>query len=78
MDFSGMTMWTRITEQWYADYASWHKAVVENPPKYTKPAWAKWDQYPFLQPHKDFLGTFILERPTHDLLRDNMHYSIGP
>jgi hypothetical protein len=78
MDFSGMTTWTRISEQWYADYASWHKAVVENPPKYTKPAWAKYDQYPFLEPHKDFLGTFILERPTNDLLRDNMTYVIGP
>jgi hypothetical protein len=78
LDFSGVKTWYRITEQWYADYKSWHKAVVEAPPKYTKPTWAKYGQYPFFEPHIDFLGTFILERPTNNLLRDYMGYVIGP
>jgi len=78
MDWPGPAGWHRVSEMWYADYASWHKAVIEKPPKYTKPSWAKYDQYPFLEPHKDFLGSFILERPTHDLLRDNLIYIIGP
>jgi hypothetical protein len=78
MDFAVPRVWHRITEQWYADYRSWHKAVIDNPPPYTKPAWAKYDKYPFFEPNRDFLGTFILERPTHDLLKDYMGYVIGP
>ena len=78
MDWPGPAKWHRVTEQWYPDYAAWHRAVIEKPPQYTQPSWAKYDQYPFLEPHKDFLGSFILERPTHDLLRDNLIYIIGP
>jgi hypothetical protein len=78
LDWPGPAQWHRVTEQWYSDFASWHKAVIEKPPEYTKPSWAKYDQYPFLEPHKDFLGSFILERPTQDLMKDNLIYIIGP
>jgi hypothetical protein len=78
MDWQSPPTWHRVVEQWYADYNSWHNAVVKSPPQYTKPAWAKYDQYPFFEPYKDFLGCFVLERPTHDLLRDYMGYVIGP
>jgi hypothetical protein len=77
MDWPDRALWHRVTEQWYEDYHGWHKAVIESPPKYTKPSW-EYDQYPFFEPYKDFLGAFILERPTHDFLRDYLGYSIGP
>jgi hypothetical protein len=67
-----------VTEQWYANFSGWRKSIIESTPKYTKPPWAKYDQYPFLKPYKDFVGAFILERPTHNLLRDYMTYVIGP
>lgn len=78
MNWQGPPQWDRIVELWYPDYHSWHNAVVKSPPGYTKPAWAKYDQYPFFEPNKDFFGCFVLERPTHDLLRDYMGYVIGP
>jgi len=56
--------WVRVTEQWYEDFTGWKKSVIDSPPKYTKPPWAKYDKYPFLEPYVDFTSTFILERPT--------------
>jgi hypothetical protein len=78
MDWPGEALWHRVTELWYEDFAAWHKAVIEEPPAYTAPAWATYGEYPFLEPNRDLLGSFILERPTHDLLRDNLIYIIGP
>lgn len=78
MDWPGESLWHRVTELWYPNYAAWRTAVVEEPPTYTKPAWATYDQYPFVEPNRDMLGSFILERPTHDLLRENLIYIIGP
>ncbi|MBT8340825.1 MAG: hypothetical protein HKP58_20365 [Desulfatitalea sp.] len=62
--------WDRVSEQWYEDANGWRKAVLESPPKYTKPDWAKYDKYPFFEPNADFVSTFILEWPTYNLLRD--------
>jgi hypothetical protein len=78
MNWQGPPQWDRVVELWYPDYNAWHDAVVKSPPRYTKPAWAKYGEYPFFEPLKDFLGCFVLERPTHDLLRDYMGYVIGP
>ena len=66
--------WVRVTEQWYEDFHGWKKSVIDSPPKYTRPPWAKWDKYPFLEPYVDFTSTFILERPDHDYLRDARPY----
>jgi hypothetical protein len=70
--------WHRVSEQWYAGFKDWYNAIIQSPSSYTRPAWAKYDQYPFFEPYKDFLGAFILERPTHDFLRDYLGYVIGP
>jgi hypothetical protein len=72
------TPWHRVSEQWYAGFQDWYKAAIQSPPDYTRPGWARYGQYPFFEPYKDFAGAFILERPTHDLLRDYMGYVIGP
>jgi len=64
------TSWHRVSEQWYENINGWVKSVIDSPPKYTKPPWAKYDKYPFLEPYVNFVSTFILERPTDDFLRD--------
>jgi hypothetical protein len=64
----------RASEMWYENGNAWRKAVVESARKYTQPAWAKYDQYPFLEPGVDFVSIFILERPECDFLRDYRGY----
>lgn len=60
----------RVSEQWYENSNGWVKSVIKSPPKYTKPPWAKYDKYPFLEPYVDFSSTFLLERPSEDYLRN--------
>jgi hypothetical protein len=59
----------RVSELWYENAHAWRKAIIESPPQYTKPAWAKHDKYPFLEPAVDFINQFILEAPTDDFKR---------
>lgn len=66
----------RVSELWYENSSAWRKAVIESPPKYTPPPWAKYTQYPFLQPDKDFVSTFLLERPECDFLKDYRGYNL--
>ena len=66
--------WHRLTEQWYENFSGWRESVIDSPPKYTKPPWAKYDKYPFFEPFVDFVGTFILEKPTNNFLIDNLAY----
>jgi len=67
----------RLVEQWYLGFNSWHKSVIDSPPKYTMPKWAKYDKYPFLEPYVDFVSSFILEKPDNDNLRDPLEYIPG-
>ena len=53
----------RLSELWYEDTDGWLESVIKNPPSYTRPPWAVWDQYPFLEPGVDFASTFLLEKP---------------
>ena len=62
--------WIRQSELWYEDFNGWKKSVIDKPPKYTKPRWAKYDKYPFLEPNVDFTSTFIAERPDIDYLKE--------
>lgn len=66
--------WVRVVEQWYEDFDGWRKSILDSPPQYTKPPWAKYDKYPFLEPYLDFVSTFVLEKPTNDWLRDYNGY----
>lgn len=45
--------WVRINEYWYENFAAWHRAVIENPPKYTKPGWG--GKYPFVEMWSTFI-----------------------
>lgn len=60
----------RVTEMWYENSNGWVNSVINSPPEYTRPPWAKYSEYPFLEPFKDFFSTFILERPTEDYTRE--------
>lgn len=62
--------WHRVSEQWYENANGWVESILTSPPVYTAPAWAKYDRYPFFEPGADFAGTFILERPSDDWLRE--------
>lgn len=66
--------WVRLTELWYENFNAWKESVIDSPPKYTKPSWAKYDKYPFLEPYVDFTCTFLMERPDHDYLREASPY----
>jgi hypothetical protein len=62
--------WHRVSEQWYENSNGWVDSVIKSPPEYTKPPWATYEKYPFLEPGADFASTFILERPSDDWLRE--------
>jgi hypothetical protein len=59
----------RVSELWYESANAWRSAVLESPPAYSRPAWAKYDQYPFVEPAVDFVNQFLLEAPTDDFKR---------
>jgi hypothetical protein len=71
MVFSG---WHRFCELWYENFDDWRRSVIEAPPRYTRPSWAKYDKYPFFEPYVDFVSSFLLERPTDEFLRDARGY----
>jgi hypothetical protein len=60
---------------WYENFDDWRKSVIEEPPRYTKPSWAKYERYPFLEPFEDFACSFLLERPTDEFLKNFRGYS---
>ena len=64
----------RISELWYENADAWRKAVIDSPPAYTRPAWARHDRYPFLEPFVDMVGMFLLEAPTNDFKRNLAPY----
>ncbi|MBK6864649.1 MAG: hypothetical protein IPG91_14460 [Ideonella sp.] len=59
----------RISELWYDSTNAWRNAVIDSPPPYTAPPWARDARYPFLQPGIDFVSQFLLEAPTDDFKR---------
>lgn len=64
----------RVAEIWFDNSKAWHKAIVENQDKFTKPSWAKYDKFPYMEPYKDFTGEFILDRPESDHLQQFRGY----
>lgn len=64
----------RVSELWYENADGWRRSVIEAPPAYTPPSWARHDRYPFLEPYVDMVGTFLLEAPTNDFKRNLMPY----
>lgn len=67
--------WDRVVELWYEGFDDWRRAVISEPPAYTPPPWANSGRYPFLEPRKEFVSSFLLERPTDEFLRDSRGYT---
>jgi hypothetical protein len=66
--------WDRVVELWYETFEDWRRAVITDPPDYTRPDWATQAAYPFVSPYEELATTFILERPNDDFLRDLRGY----
>ncbi|HUJ69011.1 MAG TPA: hypothetical protein VLW86_05785 [Syntrophorhabdales bacterium] len=64
--------WDRVTEMWYETFVDWKRSIIDDPPVYTVPDWAKRAAYPFATPEEDFISTFLLERPAYNWL-DSRH-----
>ncbi|MCK6420793.1 MAG: hypothetical protein L6Q73_07780 [Aquabacterium sp.] len=62
--------WDRLTELWFETFADWRQWMREVAPTLTPPPWATQTAFPFVQPGRDFVGTFLLERPTDEFARD--------
>jgi len=48
-----------VSELWFENFSDWRRAVIEQPPAYTKPSWATQDAYPFVKPFEDLVSSFI-------------------
>jgi hypothetical protein len=66
--------WDWAYELWYDDFSSWRRAVIDEPPTYSAPAWATRDRYPFVAAGDDFVSSFLLERPNDEFVRDLRAY----
>jgi hypothetical protein len=64
----------RVAELWFDNSRAWHKAIVGNQHKFVKPSWAKYSQFPYLEPYADFTGIFLLDRPESDHLQQFRGY----
>ncbi len=68
LDEPRINPFNRVVELWFDDSNAWHRAMVENAHKFTKPAWATEDQFPFIEAYKNITGIFIMDRPDSDHL----------
>ena len=66
--------WHRLSELWFDTLTDWKTAFVESAAALTPPVWATLPGYPFVEPGRDFVSSFLLERPTDDFLRDLRAY----
>jgi hypothetical protein len=56
----------RAAELWFDSSRTWHRAIVEQGGRLSKPPWAKYGHMPYLEPYRDFVGVFVLDRPESD------------
>lgn len=68
------TGWDRVTELWFDGFDAWRQAIPDRAAALTPPPWAPAAAYPFLEPGRDLVSTFVLERPTDEFLRDARSY----
>ncbi len=56
----------RVAEIWFNNSKDWQAAMETLKTKVAKPAWAKYDRFPYLEPYKDFTSEFLLDTPEQD------------
>ena len=49
----------RVVEMWFDSQSAWYKCAVENAENIEKPAWAKYDKFPYLNPKYEFASIFL-------------------
>ncbi|MCE0493873.1 hypothetical protein [Vibrio salinus] len=64
----------RVAEIWFDNSKKWEKAISEVKGKINKPSWAEYGQFPYMEPYKDFVGEFLLDRPESDHLTQYRGY----
>lgn len=64
----------RVVEIWFDNSKQWEKAMAELKGKVAKPSWATYGTFPYIEPYKDFVGTFLLDSPETDHLRERRGY----
>jgi hypothetical protein len=66
--------WDRLTELWFESFDDWRGWMREVAPGLTAPPWAMQASYPFVRPAREFVSTFLLERPADEFARDARGY----
>jgi len=64
----------RLAEIWFENSREWECAMAEVADKVKAPHWATYDQFPYFEPYKDFVGVFLLDRPETDHLQQYRGY----
>lgn len=49
----------RVVEMWFEGPSAWHKCAVERAKEISKPAWAQYDQFPYLRPKFEIASLFL-------------------
>jgi len=56
----------RVVEMWFNCPSAWYRSVVENAKEIKKPSWAKYDQFPYLQPKFEISSLFLTDTAESD------------
>lgn len=59
-DINGCVM-DKVIEIWFENQSGWYEVAVEGTKNLAKPAWAQQDQFPFLKPYHNIIGTCIAD-----------------
>lgn len=59
-DINGCVM-DKAIEIWFENQSGWHQVAVEGTKGLKKPSWAQQDQFPFLKPYHNIIGTCIAD-----------------
>ena len=62
----------RFSEIWFEHARDWRAAM--DAVRCAPPPWATWDRFPYMEPYKDFVGVFLLDRPESDHLQQFRGY----
>ncbi len=66
-----MLGWHRLTEYWFEGFTQWREFTTRIAPGLSAPPWAAGRAFPYLEPGKDFVCSFLLERPADEFSRDH-------
>lgn len=56
----------RVVEMWFDGPSAWYKCAVEKAKEIAKPAWAKYNQFPYLKPKFEIASIFLSDLARSD------------